>query len=107
MNSTTAQTQSATFIAFVAGLLAGKGVFGLDAATWAAVLGAFAYLGTVLWNAWTTRQQAIVNQALASSKPEVVSAVAKLDEVKNITLDASQPGTQELNAATPSNVRPG
>lgn len=94
MNSTQTQTSVATLVSFLAGLLAGKGVFGLDTATWATVLGAVVTLGTIAWSAIITRKTAIVTQ------------VANLPEVKNVTVESSKEGTA-LAQATPNNVTVG
>jgi hypothetical protein len=61
MNKTSLQTTLAPLIAAVAGFLAGKGVFGLDAATWATVLGSVATVGAVAWGAVAARKTALVD----------------------------------------------
>lgn len=90
MNSTQIQTTIAPLVTFFAGLLAGKGVFGLDAATWATIIGGVAGLGATIWAAVTTRKTAIINEAAAQP------------EVKNIVLEPNAPST--LVQATASNV---
>lgn len=61
MNQTQIQTTAAPLIAFLAGLLAGKGVFGLDAATWATAIGAFVAFGATIWGLVSTRKTALAN----------------------------------------------
>lgn len=90
MNSTQIQTTIAPLVTFIAGLLAGKGVFGLDAATWATIVGGVVGLGATIWAAITTRKTAIINEAAAQP------------EVKSITLEQSAPSS--LVQATSSNV---
>lgn len=93
MNTTQTNTTVTSAIAFLAGLLAGKGVFGFDAATWATILGAVFGLGTVVWTAYSTK------------KSTLVTNVATLPEVKTVTLNASAPNAPALADATPSNVK--
>lgn len=90
MNSTQIQTTAAPIIAFLAGLLAGRGVFGLDAATWATMIGAVIAFGATIWGAITTRKNA------------QISAVAAMPEVQSIKLEPSAPAA--VLEATPSNV---
>jgi len=90
MNSTQLQTLAAPLITFFAGLLAGKGVFGLDAGAWTTIIGGVAGLGATVWATVATRQTALV------------STVAAMPEVKAVVLDQSAPST--LVQATPSNV---
>lgn len=71
MNSTQIQNTLAPLISFLAGLAAGKGLFGLDSATWTTVIGAIAAFGATIWAAISTRNTAIISQAAAS--PEVQS----------------------------------
>jgi hypothetical protein len=61
MNKTQLQTTLAPLIAAVAGFLAGKGVFGLDAATWATVLGSLATIGAVAWGAVAARKTSLAD----------------------------------------------
>lgn len=90
MNGTQIQTTLAPLITFLAGLAAGKGLFGWDAQTWYTILGALAGVGATIWAAVTTRGTAIIAQAAAS--PEVQSI--------KLTPQASA----ETVAATPNNV---
>lgn len=71
MNSTQIQATLAPLITFLAGLAAGKGLFGWDAQTWYTILGGIAGLAAAIWAAFTTRGTAIISQAAAS--PEVQS----------------------------------
>jgi hypothetical protein len=61
MNKTQIQTTLAPLIAAVAGFLAGKGVFGLDATTWATVLGSLATVGAIAWGAVATRKTSLAD----------------------------------------------
>jgi hypothetical protein len=79
-------------VAFLAGLLAGKGVFGFDAATWTMVLGSVAGAAAIIWNAVSTRKSALVSQ------------VAVMPEVKTVELAKGVAGVATLDAATPDNV---
>lgn len=90
MNSTQIQTTAAPLVAFLAGLLAGKGVFGLDAATWATAIGAVLAFGATIWGIFTGKNNNIIAQAAA------------LPEVQSIKLEPSAPAATV--AATPSNV---
>lgn len=93
MNGIQTQNAGAAVVAFLAGLLAGKNVFGFDTATWTTILGG---IGAAVAAAWG---------AIAARKTAVVAQVATLPEVKEVTLNARVPGVQALNAATPSNVK--
>lgn len=90
MNSTQIQTTLAPLITFLAGLAAGKGLFGLDAATWTTILGGIAGLGATLWAAFATRKTAIINEAAAQP------------EVKQVVLEPT--ASSALVQATASNV---
>lgn len=90
MNSTQIQSTLAPLISFLAGLAAGKGLFGLDSATWATLLGGAAAFAATIWGAIATRSTAIISQAAAS--PEVQSI--------KLTPNASL----ETVNATPGNV---
>lgn len=92
MNPTQIQTTLAPVVAAVAGFLAGKGYFGWDSQTWIAIIGG---IGTVVATIWG---------AAAARKNAMVTTVANLPEVKEITLDKTAPATQALDAATPDNV---
>jgi len=90
MNSTQIQSTIAPLISFLAGLAAGKGLFGLDVGTWTTILGAVAAFGATLWAAISTRGTAIIAQAAVS--PEVQS-IKLTPTASSATVDA-----------TPSNV---
>ena len=61
MNTTQIQTTIAPLVAFFAGLLAGKGVFGLDAMTWTTVIGAIVAAGAAVWGAIATRGTSLID----------------------------------------------
>lgn len=92
MNNVQIPATIAPIVAFIAGLLAGKGVFGFDYTTWMIVLGGAAAAVMPFWTAYTARKNA------------VVSAAAGMPEVKEITLDRTVEGSVDLNTATPANV---
>lgn len=92
MNTTQPLTATAAAIAYLAGLLSGRGIFGFDSATWTVILGGVFGLVTVIYSAVITRKSAMV------------SSVAAMPEVTQVTLDKSTPGAQALSEATPSNV---
>lgn len=73
MNPTQTQTTIAPAVAFLAGLLAGKGVFGFDYLTWAAIIGGVFGLAATIWGAVAARQTAMVGTV--SAMPEVTSMV--------------------------------
>ncbi len=93
MNNVQIPTTVIPVIAWVAGLLAGKGVFGFDSATWISILSGIVGLALTLYGAYITRKSALT------------TTVANLDEVSKIKLDPSAPGSKALEAATPSNVK--
>lgn len=90
MNPTQITTTLAPIITFAAGLLAGKGVFGLSAETWATIIGGIMGLGATIWAAIATRNK------------NLITTTANLPEVEKIKLEASAPS--DLTAATPANV---
>lgn len=90
MNSTQIQTMLTPLISFLAGLAAGKGLFGLDAGSWTTIIGGAVAFGATIWGAVVTRNTAVISQAAA------------LPEVASIKLEASAPSS--VVAATPSNV---
>jgi len=91
MNPTQIQTTIAPLVAFFAGLLAGKGVFGLDATTWTTVIGAIAAAGAAVWGAIATRGTSLIS-----------AAANQTELVKSIKLQPDAP--QSLVTATPDNV---
>ncbi len=90
MNGTQATSTFGPLVAFFAGLLAGKGVFGLDAGTWTTILGALIAAGASIWGVITT------------SKSNQIASVAGMPEVQSIKLEPSAPSA--LAQATPANV---
>lgn len=90
MNSTQVQTTAAPIVAFLAGLLAGKGVFGFDAGTWATVIGAVLAFGATIWG------------AVKGTKTSIISAAAAIPEVQSIKLEPS--ASSAIVEATPGNV---
>lgn len=95
MNPTQWQTSLAGIISFLAGLAAGRGLFGFDQATWITIITAVVGFAGVIWTAFTTR------------KSSIVTAVADLPEVKSITLDPTVSNSSSVAAATPANVTVG
>jgi hypothetical protein len=90
VNSEQIKQTAAPMVAFLAGLLAGKGVFGLDAATWATLIGAVLGLGVTVWG------------AIKGMKKNVIAAAANLPDVQSITL--SPEASAATLAGTPGNV---
>ena len=90
MNATQIQTTLAPLLTFLAGLAAGKGMFGWDATTWYTVLGATVGFGATIWAAIATRKNAVISQA------------AGFADVQSIKLDPS--ASQATVNATPNNV---
>lgn len=74
MNSTQIQTTLAPIVGFFAGLLAGKGLFGLDATAWAQIIGGVVGFVATVWGIFATRNNAVIAQAAAL--PEVKTIVA-------------------------------
>ena len=91
MNPTQWQTSFASVISFVAGLAAGRGLFGWDQATWVTIL-------TALVGA-----AGAVYAAIAARKTALVTTVANLPEVKEIKVTSTAAGSA-LAASTPPNV---
>lgn len=94
MNTTQTQTTIAPIVAFLAGLLAGKGVFGFDAATWAAIIGG---IGGVVMTIWA---------AIATRKTTLVSTVNAMDEVAGVVTKNSPAGVDLAEAVPASTVVP-
>lgn len=61
MNQTQVQTAAAPFIAFLAGLLASKHLFGLDAGSWSLLIGGGITFGATVWGVIVTRRTALAN----------------------------------------------
>lgn len=79
-------------IGVLAGFLAGKGVFGFDAATWATVIGSLAGTAAIVWGAISTRKTAltdtvgnmpnttvVTDKATAAALPANASVVSNTD----------------------------
>lgn len=90
MNTQSVTTTFGPLVAFFAGLLAGKGVFGLDAATWTTVIGGVVTAGLTVWGAITSRKSA------------QIASVAAMPEVQSVKLEPEAP--KAILEATPSNV---
>jgi hypothetical protein len=95
MNPTQIQTTIAPLITFLAGLAAGRGLFGLDAAAWTAIIGGIVGLGATVWAAVVTR------------KTTLVTTVAQMPEVQSVRLEPSVRQNDALITTTPSNVTSG
>lgn len=72
MNGTQIQTTLAPLLTFLAGLAAGKGLFGWDAQTWYTILGGLAGLGATIWAAVATKNSNIAATTQAMKGVEVV-----------------------------------
>jgi hypothetical protein len=84
MNTT--QTQVGVFaplVAALAGFLAGKGVFGLDSATWAIILGALGTAGATIWGVVKTRPLALKDTVGHLDKTTVVTDAASANALPN------------------------
>ena len=90
MNPTQISTTLAPIITFVAGLLAGKGVFGLNAEAWVTIIGGVLGAGATIWAAIATRNK------------NLITTTANLPEVQNVKLEPSAPSS--LVQSTPGNV---
>lgn len=94
MNTTQTQTSTATLIAFAAGVLAGRGVFGFDTETWVAVLTAVLGAGMTVWTAIATR------------KKTLITTVNAMDEVKGVITTNTADGQAMANAIPSPSVVP-
>lgn len=95
MNTTQVTTTLAPIIAFFAGLLAGKGVFGLDAATWTTILGGLVSAIATVWVAIVTRNSSVIQQAAALPEVKAVitdtkTAEQTLSQVHNVVSTAEE-----------------
>lgn len=90
MNTTQIQTTLAPIVAFLAGLLAGKGVFGWDSQTWITVIGGLLGAVGTIWAAIVTRKTAQV--ASVAAMPEVAAVVTTSTAAGNTM---SGPGSPE------------
>lgn len=95
MNKTQLQTTLAPLIAALAGFLAGKGIFGLDSATWATILGSLGALAAAVWGAVATRSQALKDTTGGLPNTTVVTDKASA---------AALPNNPDVIAATPEIV---
>lgn len=95
MNKTQVQTTFAPLIAALAGFLAGKGVFGLDAQTWIIVIGALGTAGATIWPAVATRAQALKDTTGTLPNTTVVTDKASAEAL---------PNNPDVVAATPEIV---
>lgn len=90
MNMTQLQTTFGPILGLIAGYFAAW--WGVDQATALGVVTALAGLFYAVYTAIITRKSAMV------------SKVAAMPEVSQVTLDKSAPGTAALNEVTPNNV---
>lgn len=95
MNKTQLQTTLAPLIAAIAGFLAGKGVFGLDAQTWISILGGVGALAATIWGAAAARSQALKDTTGGLPNTTVVTDKASA---------AALPNNPDVVAATPEIV---
>jgi hypothetical protein len=95
VNKTQIQTTIAPLIAAAAGFLAGKGVFGFDAATWVSILGAAGALGATVWGAVSARQIALKDTVGSMEHTTVVTTPEDA---------AALPNNKDVVAATPAIV---
>lgn len=95
MNKTQIQTTLAPLVAAIAGFLAGKGVFGLDAGTWATIIGGVLMFGATVWGAIATRSTALKDTTAGLPNTTVVTDKASADAL---------PNNPDVVAATPAIV---
>lgn len=95
MNKTQLQTTLAPMIAALAGFLAGKGIFGLDSATWATILGSVGALAAAIWGAVATRSQAL---------KDTTGGLPNTTVVTDRESAAALPNNPDVVAATPEIV---
>lgn len=76
MNSTQIQTTLAPLLTFLAGLAAGKGLFGWDAATWYTILGGVVGFGATIWAAVATKNSSIAAATQAMKGVDVTTTPA-------------------------------
>jgi len=102
MNQTQTQTTLAPIVAFLAGLLAGKGVFGFDATTWAMILGSAFGLAATIWGAIAARQSAIVSQTatIAQDPNSPVKGVITTNTPEGRAMAQSIPASTIVAAGT-------
>lgn len=95
MNKTQVQTTFAPLIAALAGFLAGKGIFGFDAQTWIAILGAVGALAATIWGGVATREIALKDTTGKLANTAVVTDAASANAL---------PNNPDVVAATPEIV---
>lgn len=95
MNKTQLQTTLAPLVAAIAGFLAGRGIFGFDAATWATILGSIGTLIAVIWGGVAARAQALKDTTGTLPNTTVVTDAASA---------AALPNNPDVVAATPEIV---
>lgn len=83
MNKTQIQTTFAPLIAAIAGFLAGKGVFGLDAQTWISILGGAGALAATIWGAVATRETALKDTTGGLAHTTVITDKASAEALPN------------------------
>lgn len=83
MNKTQIQTTLAPLIAALAGFLAGRGVFGFDAETWATLIGSALGTGAIIWGAIAARKTALVDTTGGLPNTTVVTDKATADSLPN------------------------
>lgn len=76
MNSTQIQTTLAPLLTFLAGLAAGKGLFGWDAATWYTILGSVVGFGATIWAAVATKNSNLAAATQAMKGVDVTTSPA-------------------------------
>lgn len=118
MNKQQIITGLAPVVAFVAGILAGKGIW-FDETTWLAILSAMVTACATVWAAFTTRNSAqietamnsdpgkVMDEAIRNDRSAAISAVADMSMVKGVVLDRSATGVNGVNELTPNNVTVG
>lgn len=89
MNTTQIQTTLAPIVAFIAGILAGKGVFGWDSQTWITVIGGILGVVGTVWAAVVTRKTAQV--ASVAAMPEVAAVVTTKTAAGNVMSGSGSP----------------
>lgn len=97
MNQTQAQMTAAPFVAFLAGLLAGKGVFGLDAASWTIILGGAVGFGAAVWGVIASRKPALANTLGNYKDTTVVTDKATAEALPNNSSVVSNTSAQVVS----------
>lgn len=76
MNSTQIQSTLAPLITFLAGLAAGKGLFGWDVNTWVTIIGGLVGFGATIWAAVATKSSNIAAETQAMKGVDVTTTHA-------------------------------